>query len=291
LLSPFTSVFLNKKNLEVILSKQRGNTFDIETNNAPSGYLSPAVSYGFTSPTQDLVDAFPMSSGVAIADATNYDAQNPYANRDPRLGWTVFCNGSRWLKRNVETFEGGLDKPGASDSRVQTKTGYYLRKFMGNFEENGTYTNQNHNFILFRYTEVLLTQAEALNALNRTAEAYAPLKLIRIRAGIPAGTGSLYGLKANMTQDEMTKVIQNERRIELAFEEHRFWDIRRWKIAGDKLNGVVHGMKITKNATAPLLTYQVTDAATVVFTPKMYHMPIPYTEISKNQKLIQNEGW
>lgn len=289
--SSFNNVFTAKRNTEVIFAKQRGNTFDIETNNAPVGYGSPAISYGYTSPTQNLVDAFPMNNGLFITNpASGYNPQAPYTNRDPRLALTVFSNGSMWLKRAVETFTGGKDKPGGNV--VQTRTGYYLRKFMADMSNNTTYTNQSHNFIIFRYAEVLLNKAEALNELGRTAEAYAPLILLRKRAGITAGVGSQYGLTTGMTQEQMRAVIQNERRIELAFEEHRFWDIRRWKIAGDVLNGNVQGMLITKDAGTSALTFQVVNAAPVTFNAaKLYHMPIPYSEITKNQALIQNEGW
>ena len=287
----FGTMFTTKKNTEVILAKQRANTYDIEANNAPVGYASPALSYGLTSPTQELVDAFPMKSGAAItAVGSGYDPANPYNNRDPRLAATVFYNGYKWLSRNIETFDGGKDKPGGNT--VQTKTGYYLRKFMADFSGNTTYTNQSHNFIIFRYAEILLNQAEALNELGRTAEAYAPLVAIRKRAGLTAGANNLYGLIASMSQAELRTAIQNERRVELAFEEHRFWDLRRWKIAETKLNGTVHGMKITKDPVSSVLTYQVVDAAPVLFaTPKMYHMPLPYSETTKNTNLVQNEGW
>lgn len=287
----FGPLFTTKKNVEVILARQTANNYVIENNNAPVGFASPAIGFGLTSPTQELVDAFPMNNGLAITAAgSGYNAAAPYANRDPRLGFTVFYNGYKWLSRLIETHDGGKDKPGGNT--VQTKTGYYMRKFMADFSSNTTYTNQSHNFILFRYAEILLNQAEALNELGRSPEAYAPLIAIRKRAGITAGSNALYGLTASMTQADMRTVIQNERRIELAFEEHRFWDTRRWKIADTRLNGTVHGMKITKDATSGTLTYTVVDATQLLFNPsRMYHMPLPYAEISKNASLIQNEGW
>ncbi|WP_315821214.1 RagB/SusD family nutrient uptake outer membrane protein [Paraflavitalea speifideaquila] len=287
----FNNVFTVKRNTEVIFAKQRGNTFDIETNNAPVGYGDPAISYGLTSPTQNLVDAFPMTNGQAITSPTSgYNPQAPYTNRDPRLALTVFCNGATWLKRSVETFTGGKDKPGGTT--VQTRTGYYLRKFMADMSNNTTYTNQSHNFIYFRYAEILLNKAEALNELGRTTEVYDQLVLLRKRAGITAGSNNLYGLTPGLDQTQMRSVIRNERRIELAFEEHRFWDIRRWKIAPDVLTGQVKGMRITKDAGTSALTFQVVDAAPVTFNAaKLYHLPIPYSEIVKNQALVQNEGW
>lgn len=285
----FSGVFTTKKNTEIILAKQSGNNFLIENYNAPIGFGSPAASLGLTSPSQNLVDAFPTITGLDITNAqSGYDPQNPYANRDPRLALTVFFNGQTWLRRAVETFEGGLDKPGGI--AVQTRTGYYLRKFMADFSNNTTYTNQSHNFPLFRYSEILLNAAEALNELGRTTEAVTRIIDIRKRAGIRAGTDNRYGIKAGISQTEMRALIQNERRIELAFEEHRFWDIRRWKIAEAATSGSLNGMKIVKNTNASL-TFTPFVVSTMKFSNKLYSMPLPYDETLKNTKLIQNEGW
>lgn len=286
----FNAVFLNRKNSEVILAKQRGKTNDIESNNAPVGFTTP-LSLGYTSPTQELVDAFPMANGLPITDATSgYSNSNPYTNRDPRLNYTVFYNNIRWLSRSVETFDGGIDRPGGT--AIQTRTGYYLKKFMADFTNSTAYSTQDHNFIIFRYAEILLDQAECLNEVNRTADAYAPLRSLRARAGIAQGTGAnTYGIKAGMTQAEMRTFIQNERRIEMAFEEQRFWDIRRWKIAEQALNGTLHGIKITRVTTLGTFSYAVVNVAPVTFAPKFYMMPIPYAEVVRNRSLIQNEGW
>jgi hypothetical protein len=203
----------------------------------------------------------------------------------------VFVNGNRWVNRNVETFTGGRDRPGGTP--IQTKTGYYARKFMGYFDNPAStftaYSAQSHNFIIFRLAEMYLNYAEALNELGRTSEAYAPLIELRKRAKITAGTGSLYGLKAAMTKDEMRRVIQNERRIELAFEEHRFYDVRRWKLADTIFNTKLHGIRITRTGTA--LSYAVEEVGAITFTDRLYKMPIPYSEISKNKNLLQNQGW
>lgn len=301
LVTPFTNVFTVRSNAEVILAKERFKTFDVETNNAPVGYASPGLSLGYTSPTQELVDVFPMVNGLSITDASSgYDANAPYNNRDPRLGSTVFYNGTTtapdlWLSRQVETFEGGRDKPGGI--AVQTRTGYYMKKFLAQTFATSTataYSNQDHNFILFRWAEILLGYAECLNEVGRTTEAYTPLKTLRTRAGITAGIGSTYGLKTGMTQMEMRATIQNERRIEMAFEEQRFWDIRRWKIADQVLNGSLHGLKIVRTGTTGTFNYTYTPyvASNVVFdVSKMYTMPLPYAEVVTDLALIQNQGW
>ncbi len=289
LTSTFNGVFIARKNAEVILARQRARTFDIESNNSPVGYTTP-LSLGYTSPTQDLVDAFPMLNGAAITDAgSGYSADNPYAGRDKRLDFTVFYNGIRWLSRPVELFDGGRDRPGGV--AVQTRTGYYLKKYMADFSNATAYSTQDHNFIIFRYGEVLLNYAECLNEAGRTTDAYAPLRTLRQRAGITAGTGSAFGIRAGLSQAEMRAFIQNERRVEMAFEEQRFWDIRRWKIAEQVLNGTtLRGTRITRTSTGTF-TYAPAAVTTTAFTPNFYMMPIPYSEIIRNRSLIQNEGW
>lgn len=290
--SSFTGLFTNKKNAEVIFAKQSVNNFDIENNNAPVGYINAGTqSGGRTSPTQNLVDAFAMTNGLAITDpASGYDPNNPYVNRDSRLNATVFYTGVRWLSRNVETFEGGLDKP--NNVTVQTRTGYYLRKYMFDFSTSTSYSTQSHNFIVFRFAEILLNQAEAQNELGDVEGAVQQIILLRKRAGIAAGTAVRYGIKAGITQAEMRDLIRTERRVELAFEEHRFWDIRRWKMANTEVNGPLYGLKITRTGTAPLTyTYQRFVAANAVFSDKLYLMPLPFDETTKNAALEQNPGW
>ena len=299
LTTAYTSIFNTRKNTEVILAYQRAVTFDLETKNAPVGYTATNASgSGYTSPTQELVDAFDMSNGRAITDpASGYNAADPYTGRDPRFYNTIIHNNAKWLNRAVQTYDGGLDKPG-STVNVQTRTGYYMRKFLNETFVTGTvYTNQTHNFPIFRYAEILLNYAEAMNeaadnAANRT-ESFNQLKALRIRATIPAGStaGYQYGLKTTMTQAEMREAIRHERRVEMAFEEQRFWDIRRWKIAQTVLNGTLHGMQIIKN-TDGTFSYTRYNALNVAFdASKMYLYPIAANEVNKNRNLKQNPGW
>jgi hypothetical protein len=193
------------------------------------------------------------------------------------------------MSRPVETHMGGLDRPNnPAITPIQTRTGYYLRKFLGNFATATAFSSQSHNFPLFRYAEIILNHAEALNELNQVEAAVTQIKLLRSRAGIAAGANTRYGIKTGIDQIEMRELIRNERRIELAFEEHRFWDIRRWKIADQVLTTPLTGMRIT-NGTTPV--YEVVPVATPVFQNRLYHMPIPYEETTRNSRLIQNEGW
>lgn len=294
----FRDVFVTINPKEVLLANLKAKSANLEQNHGPIGFASPTViSRGYTSPTQDLVDAFTDTTGRDISDPTTvYNNNNPYTQRDPRLSWTVLYNGRRWLAAPgvVETYTGGKDRPGGT--AIQTQTGYYLRKFMGYFDNptntNATYTTQFHNFIIFRLAEAYLNYAEAANEMGQTEEAVKSIIELRKRAKIEPSkvAANRYGIKIGITQDEMRDLIRKERRVELAFEEHRFWDLRRWKIADQVLNGPLHGISITKN-TDNSFTYSPEEVASVKFDQRLYRMPIPYSEISKNKNFIQNEGW
>jgi len=282
-------------NTESIFWVQIGANNSVEKSNSPIGYSS-AGAQGNTSPTQNLVDAFPTDSGYAITDSgVGYDPNNPYNNRDPRLLATVFCNGaSFWLSRAVQTFDGGLDKPGGSV--VQTKTGYYMRKFMGSWESvqgSSQFGNTIHDYIYFRYAGILLDYAEATNEFSGpSSDVYNVLFQLRQRAGIFPGTNGYYGLPMNMDQATMRAAIQNERRIEMAFEEKRYWDIRRWKIAASVYNSApLQGMDIVQPGNGVLSYNRVPVLTTSFKDPQMYLYPIPYSEVVKNPQMQQNPGW
>ncbi len=288
LLPSFKDVFITQNNSEILFFRQEGNNTQIESTNGPVGFAS--VARGRTNPTQELVDAFPMNTGLPITDpASGYNSNDPYANRDPRLTMSVLYNGARWLGVELQTFEGGQHRPGGQEPG--TRTSYYMRKFMGNFENATQYANTSHDWIILRYTEVLLNFAEAENEYNgATDEVYQVLKDLRQRAGIAPGADGMYGLKEGMTPGQMREVIRNERRIELAFEEHRFWDIRRWKIAQQVYGQPLHGMSIVKDG--PAFSYNKVEVFKPVFlAPKMYFYPIPYDEVVKNDNMRQNPGW
>ncbi len=284
LLPDFKSVFITQANKERIFSRQGGNNTSVEVNNGPVGY-STSINNGRTSPTQEMANTFGMANGLPIADpSSGYQANNPYANRDLRFYATILHNGSQWLRRPVETFEGGADKPGGT--KQQTRTGYYARKFMGNFENSERYDNLNHDYILFRYAEVLLNFVEARNE-NLSApdgQVYEYIEAIRRRAGL-----NPYQLAPGLTKLQMRELIQNERRKELAFEEHRFYDVRRWKVAETIFNQQLHGMLIYQTGTGTI--YQEVPVLKMNFNKRMYLAPIPFNEVIKNRKMVQNPGW
>lgn len=287
----FLDIFLDVPNDEMIFYKHVGPSTTVEANNSAIGFPT-AVGKGLTSPTQELVDAFGTKNGKPISDpSSGYNPNDPYKDRDPRFYNTILYNGAQWMGGTVETYEGGKDKPG--DTRVATLTSYYMRKFMGKFETTTKFVSHNRDFIYIRYAGILLDYAEALNEYQGPQqEVYDQLIAIRKRAGIEAGGDDMYGLQSGMTQEQMRQAIRNERRVELAFEENRYWDIRRWKIAEDVYNQPLHGMKISVYEATGELTYIKVPVATPTFlAPKMYHYPIQYNYWVTNDNLEQSPGW
>jgi hypothetical protein len=284
----FQKVFTLRKNSEYILAVMAANNRTLEA------VWDPATRTGTGSamPYQELVDAFGMSNGKPITDPTSgYNPANPYVGRDPRLNWSILYNDGLRLNVSktitaVSTYVGA-----AQDGFPTTKTGYFLRKMLDdNTIASTTSSPTERCFPLIRYAEVLLNYAEASNEAGNISIAYDQIKAIRKRAGITAGTDGNYGLAVSLTKDAMREIIQNERRIELAIEEHRYWDVRRWKIAENVSNKTLHGMKITKTGT--VYSYEIVNVRTPVFTgPKWYLWPIPQGEVNKSADLQQNPGW
>ncbi len=292
LTSDYRDVFITEGNSELIFFRQGGRNQSIEDKNGPVGYPTPNDADGRTSPSQNLVDAFPMLDGKTIDDPTSvysYDFNNQYANRDPRLEYTVLHDESQWLNEEVETYVGGKDNPNTAIQK--TKTSYYMRKFMGKFENQDDYQDVRHDWIMFRYAEILLNFAEAENEFSGpTNEVYQVLFQLRERAGIESGDDNRYGLSAGMSKEEMREVIHNERRIEMAFEEQRYWDIRRWKKANEIYTQPVYGLEITE--AGGVKNYNLTTVRPpATFDENRYLYPIPYSEVVKNSNMVQNPGW
>lgn len=273
-----------------LIFERRENTPSngFETRNFPIGYQGGKTG---TCPTQNLVDAYEMTNGLPISDpASKYNPSLPYSLRDARLRQTIILNGSLWKSVAVESFYGG--KNGLPISNA-TKTGYYLKKYVVesiNLDPKlGNVTTREHTWALFRYGEILLNYAEAMNEAYGPATAGpAPLtltainavNLVRKRAGMP-------NFPVGMSKDAFRTKLRNERRVELAFEDHRFWDIRRWKIG--KETEQIFKMDITKNGS--VFTYENKLLEVRPFEERMYIYPIPQSEIFKNTNLEQNTGW
>lgn len=286
LITPYINIFnfgAAAYNNEVIFATQASNRNDIEINNAP---ISFDGAKGRTNPTQEFVDAFEMTNGKPITDPTaGYNPNNPYTLRDPRLALVVNYNGRLFKNRAVETFVDGAD--GLNKNVNATKTGYYMRKFLSEAVtwNQATNTNARRPWVVFRYAEILLNYAEALNeSKGPVADVYKSVNLVRQRTGI-----GMPALPTGLTKEQMRDRIQNERRVELCFEGHRFYDIRRWK-QGDLLNKPVTGMSIIKTNTGTF-TYTRFQVEQRVFTEKNYLFPFSQNDINRQPALIQNVGY
>ncbi|KOS08391.1 carbohydrate-binding protein SusD [Flavobacterium akiainvivens] len=266
--------------------------YALEIAHGPNGYGG----WGGNVPLQNLVDDYEMADGSEFSWNNPAQAAAPYTGRDPRFYATVLYNGAPYRDREVQTFRsynttempGGLDSPQGPDNWNSSKTGYYLRKFM---REDLPIINPwdvagVQNWIYFRYGEVLLNYAEAQNeAAGPDQTVYDAINAIRERAGMPV-------LPAGLSQSQMRDRIRHERRIELAFEEHRFYDVRRWMIANDVENQAAEGINILKNADGSLTYTIITALAGKSFQEKHYWLPIPRTEIqASNNQLQQNPNY
>ena len=283
-----------RENEMIFLCRAEKESNSFETNNFPIGVEGGK---GGNCPTQTLVDAYEMTNGKFWNEpGSGYSEEpgsDPYANRDPRLAMTIAKNGdTNWPSYNksaLQVYYGGAN---GQPLEGATPTGYYLKKYC-DASINLTASSSNkkfHSWIIFRLGEFYLNYAEAVYKYlgspyatdsEFTTSAVDAIKVVRTRAEMP-------GFPQGMTNDAFWKKYQNERMVELAFEGHRFWDVRRWK-EGDKHFKNIVEMKITKNGD-DTYTYErkVKERS---WDDKMYFFPIPQSEKSKNPNLEQNPGW
>ena len=265
---------------------------------------------GLVNPSQNFVDAFPMRSGLPItAPNSGYDPQNPYANRDPRLADDVLYNGVTLRRSEIITGNYPNAKGESYDNLNKdnaTRTGYYLLKFLRDDvnPQGSSLIEQYHIYPRIRYTEIFLAYAEAANdAWGPKADptgvgftAYDVIKAIRERAGLatneigqPLAEGDVYLEECAGDQNKMRDLIRNERRIELCFENKRFWDLRRWMLP---LNEAIKGVEINLDEATGELTYKYFEVEKREYD-NSYQMygPIPKNEVLKWSNLKQNKGW
>jgi hypothetical protein len=256
---------------------------------------------------QNLVDAFPMKNGKPITDpASGYDPNDPYTGRDPRFYNTVAHDQTMIAgapNNEPEAITICLNADGSARTRDAvhqgTPTGYYINKMVSRHLAANAVHGENEETPILRFTEIYMAYAESMNEYEMAGGSesgpandavYGILKEIRARGGIDAGTDGMYGLKPNMTRLEMRQAIQDERRIEFAIEGHRFFDVRRWKIAEQTDNRMMTGMEVRLKPEGGK-SYTRFNVRQRVFRKAMYFWPIPYSETSKSPDLKQNPNY
>ena len=281
---------------EAIWMSNPGNSNSLESDNFPPSIFGK----GLTNPTQNLVDAFPMANGYPITDSrSGYNPNKPFEGRDPRLETYIVVDGSTIGVNDANIWTGKYNdvEKATSDNlnkelNASTRTGYYLRKLLRTDVnmDPATTTQQKHYTARIRWTEIFLAYAEAANeaygptqGVGNTKSAKEIIKKIRERAGICVGVADPYLDECASSKDKMRELIHNERRIELCFENHRFYDIRRWN---EPLNASIKGIN-----TVDGNKYDVIDVETLNYQDYQVYGPIPYSEIMKFGNLEQNQGW
>ncbi|MDR0542431.1 MAG: RagB/SusD family nutrient uptake outer membrane protein [Dysgonamonadaceae bacterium] len=266
---------------EVIWAIRCGSSNKMEQANYPIGTEG---GYTGATPSHNLVADYEYTGAP--------DPDNPYANRDPRLAASIVTNNSVWTGRTIEIWLGGRD---SRNNINASRTGYYLKKFLVDEVDLLHGATKIHNWIVFRYAEILLNYAEAMN------EAYGPddnhgytltarqaVNMIRSRTGVNMPPVDV----ATGDKDAMREKIKHERRIELAFEDHRYWDLIRWKDAETELNKPLKGVRATKNPDDTFSYEEFNVEYRKFIAPKMYYFPIPNSEILKSNGILkQNPGW
>jgi hypothetical protein len=276
-------------NNEYLFARTQGSSNSFDKANAPISIQGGATG---TCPTGNLVDAYEMADGTNFSWSNPTHAASPYANRDKRLGFTIFTNNEKYNNATtIDIWQGGTAAPPIFRS---TKTGYYLKKYINqslNLNAGGT---ANKAWSVMRLADFYLFYAEAMNEAygptaippGYTLSALQALNAVRARVAMPPVIAS--------TASQLKARIIRERQIELAFEDARYWDLRRWKLAEDFLKRPIHGVTIVKNPTTGVFTYtpNVFVENRVFDATKMYLHPIPQTEIDKSGGvLMQNINW
>ncbi|HTN36459.1 MAG TPA: RagB/SusD family nutrient uptake outer membrane protein [Arachidicoccus sp.] len=282
-------------NKEVIFARYftQANSTDFnlwQGRNGSNGWMSQ-------NPTQNIVNAYEMAAtgkqpyivnpdgSLVLNPGSGYDPQHPYVGRDPRFDASIIHDGSVWAGRATETFHGGMDSPESSSGYNASLTSYGYKKFLAeDLPPSGSTIKPTNPWIFFRYAEILLNYAEAEFELGKEATARQYLNMVRSRP-------SVHMPDVTETGEALRGRIQNERRVELAFEEQRFFDVRRWKIAKVVLNQPLLRMDIVK-ASNGTKTYTIKKLNDSKFLDKHYLIPFPRAEVDKSLgSLTQNTGY
>lgn len=290
----------NSDSPEAILMNRSNNSWAFELKNFPIRFTegkraTPATG---TFPSQNLVDAFETKNGYAVTLTANgfvsedpeFNPATPYANRDPRFERTILADGMDFKNSVIDVKQGGLDYLSVTEGG--TPTGYFLKKYIEEattFKE-GEEAQFKHSWVICRYAEVLLTYAESMiyafknpnykDAIYKKS-ALEALNEVRANVGMPA--------KSTNDMTEFIQMLRNEWRVEFAFEDHRFWDVRRWKIAADTQKEL-YGVKVVEKDASKSYSRFLYERRQWRQCMELY--PIPQEKLFINTNLYpQNAGW
>jgi hypothetical protein len=288
----------SKEILFALYFLEKAVTHNYDSYNRPFGdravYGTDNGMYAEHVPTEELAALYEFQDGTSF-DGNYANYTDPYTNREPRFHATIMYNGCTWEGRQIQTYVGGSDgfveftKTGATLGH--TCTGYYLRKYL---QEGYTAFVTDHSYqydAVLRYAEVLLNKAEAYAQWDYgqyRVEALGALNEVRTRVGLPSKTAA----DAPDKESFMT-LLRKERCVELAGEGFRYWDLRRWRLAVNVINGQnAHGVKITNNSGALSYERVAVDGGTArIFPEKFYYFSLPTSETSNNRLCENNLYW
>lgn len=307
----YENLWYDEMNKEVIWGRRYQEPGSVNSWNAATRPLSEAQNHaGANQPTLEMVESYPMITGVPITESKEYDPVLFWKNRDPRFTVSIAYNSCTWelsgkSGRKQWTYVG-------AELNMPTSTGFYCRKAVDPSYTPYYTERSSTDWIEIRHAEVLLNYAECAAMLGKTDEAYTVLKAIRARAGIQAGNTGMYGLQEGMSSVQMIDAVMLERKIELAFEGKRYWDLRRRRLFASTLNGTVrHGIQPKLNISEEEFN-RIKDTIdfdkdygvyfrdslvildkkfTIDFKDNYYFYAIPNKYLETNSKLEQTAGW
>lgn len=310
----FKNIFLKKRNKEVIFARQHdGSDRDAGGNGWCYDYFQCPWPNGWSNgnhdaPYLEMAEAFEYkdgSPGVVKEAYYHKDSlitmEQLWKDKDPRFFATLYTQGTKWQGRTLNYYKGIIKEDGtiqqedsykgilAQGEQKKNTCGFGVMKYLDETKDNGNSSSagifgSKQDYIVFRYGEILLNYAEAAFALGKTGEALDAINKIRERAGI-----------AKLTTIDVDK-IRHERRVELAFEGHRYWDLRRWRIAEDYLSRNMHGLRFILDYTTKKFRIQKIDKIdgatnTPLFRPENYYLPITHKRTNQNHNLVENPGY
>lgn len=271
---------------------QKGPNHRFDRHYVPFGEIENEGGSG--TPTQEMVESYELKDG-GYPDWSAWHTEEgttqrpPYEQLEPRFHATIVYNGATWKGNVMQNSVDGkfgryMGYREDTYAKGRTTTGYYLRKLMNEEHTDIVSYESTQTWVEIRLAEVYLNRAEALYQMGKNSLALEDINAVRARVKLPA----LNNLKGK----ELFNSIRKERKIELSYEGHLYWDMRRWKLAHVEYKGYrVHGLKIEENAGTTTYSYVDCDLEDRKFLEKTYVLPVPYSELANNSKIEQYDEW